>query len=134
MEDGSLSHRSIGAHHPRKQVEARLVAEDYVSALLQRPLSEKAPRVKYECGVHLRSQGVLGGSRPLHHRVCGTKKASNGLCVFSEVISSLISVLGLRLCCACRLHDDRWGALLLNVDAAARSFLTLSNPETNPRR
>jgi hypothetical protein len=42
-------------------------------------------------------------------------------------------VLGLRLC-ACRLHDDRWGALLLNVDAATRSFLTLPIPETNHLR
>src|SRR5215207_5763493 len=124
--------RSLEARKPSLVLEAQsplwmaLGEEDLP---VSSPLSEKTPRVKHECGVHLRSQGVLGGSRPLHHRVCGIKKASNGLCVFSEVISSLISVLGLRLCCACRLHDDRWGALALNVDAAARSFLTLSNPE-----
>jgi hypothetical protein len=37
LEDGRLSHRGIGANHHGQQVEARLVAEDYGRALLQRP-------------------------------------------------------------------------------------------------
>src|SRR5215208_7047503 len=37
LEDGCLSHRSIGANHHRQQIEARLVAEEYGPALLQRP-------------------------------------------------------------------------------------------------
>ena len=43
--------------------------------------------------------------------------------------SSLISVLGPRPISARRLHDDRWDDPLLNTEAAARSFLTLSSSE-----
>jgi hypothetical protein len=32
LEDGCLSHRGVSANHRRKQVEARLIAEDYGSA------------------------------------------------------------------------------------------------------
>src|SRR5829696_5184493 len=38
LEDGRLSYRSVSANHHRQQIEARLVAEHYGSALLQRPL------------------------------------------------------------------------------------------------
>src|SRR5918995_1816885 len=42
MEDGRLSHRSVGANHHRQKIEARLIAEHYGSAFLQCPFSEKA--------------------------------------------------------------------------------------------
>jgi len=43
LEDGRLSHRSIGANHHGQQIEARLVAEDYGPALRESVLfSEKA--------------------------------------------------------------------------------------------
>src|SRR3712207_537779 len=44
LEDGRLSHPGIGAHHRRKQVEARLVGEHYgLLAFLERPLFEGRP-------------------------------------------------------------------------------------------
>src|SRR4029453_14186311 len=38
LEDGRLSHWSVGANHHRQQIEARLVGKHYGPALLQRPL------------------------------------------------------------------------------------------------
>src|SRR5215204_7015865 len=61
------------------------------------------------------------------------KKASNALSVRSGLTPCLISVLGPRSS-ACRLHDDRWGVLALNMDAAARSFSWLPSLETNTLR
>src|SRR3954464_3072180 len=58
VEDGCLAHRSVGAHEAGKQVEAALIHEHYRPNLPQGPLSEKAPRVKHECGVYLRIQGI----------------------------------------------------------------------------
>ena len=53
----------------------------------------------------------------------------------SKLTPSLISVLGLRLLWALRRHDDRWGDLLSNTDAAARSFEAVQLGEENlPRR
>src|SRR5829696_4064647 len=43
LEDGRLSHPSVSANHRRKQVEARLIAEDYGCAFLERPLICKGP-------------------------------------------------------------------------------------------
>ena len=50
--DRRLAHRGVSANHCRKKVEARLVAENDGPTLLQRPLSEKAPRVKPEYGLY----------------------------------------------------------------------------------
>lgn len=67
-----------------------------------------------------------GGSRLVNAARRTKKLVGDGLCATSAKLTPcLISVLGLRssmLCWARRLHDDRWGDLLLKMDAAARSF------------
>src|SRR5215211_2823305 len=51
LEDGRLSHRSIGANHHRQQIEARLVAEDYGPALLERPFFREGHFFSFQCSM-----------------------------------------------------------------------------------
>src|SRR5215207_9268768 len=51
LEDRRLSHRSIGANHHRQQIEARLIAEHYGPALLQRPLLSEGHFFSFQCSM-----------------------------------------------------------------------------------
>ena len=53
-----------------------LVVVESLGPLRDSPLSEKAPRVKRGCGLHLCVRCALGGSRPFVHPARGTKETS----------------------------------------------------------
>src|SRR5215203_5772911 len=74
MEDGCLSHRSVSANHPRKQVEAWLIGKHYGSAFLQRPLSERAPRVNASVVCMLTSDVPLADRVRLHTVLEGRRR------------------------------------------------------------
>src|SRR5215207_11443450 len=99
-----------------------------------RSLSVKAPRVKRGWGIPTDSSWHLsGGARSLANAFPKTKKVDDVLRAPSaESTPSLISVLGLRSLRARRLHDDRWGDLALNMDAAAQSFRAVQLQEGEP--
>jgi hypothetical protein len=99
------------------------------------PLSVKDPRVKRGRGLYSSIRPV-GGSRSPTNADCGKKASDDSRAISCRWTPSLISVLGLRLW-VCprtrRLHDDRWGALPPNTDAAARSFEADQLEEVLPR-
>jgi hypothetical protein len=68
--------------------------------------------------------GISGGARSLANAFRKRKKVGGDgwPTPSTKLTPSLISVLGLRSLRARRRHDDRWGDLALNMDAAARSF------------
>jgi hypothetical protein len=79
------------------------------------------------CGLYFSIRPSIGGSRSRVNADCKRKTGDDGSHVTGcRRTPSLISVLGLRLWRVCpltrRLHDDRWGVLPFNTDAAARSF------------
>ncbi len=89
------------------------------------------------CGLYFSIWTSVGGSRSRANVSCGRKASDGSRAINCRWTPSLISVLGLRLwVCplACRLHDDRWGDLLLNTDAAARSFEAVQLGEENLSR
>ena len=76
---------------------------------------------------------VSGGARSLANAFRMTKKVGDiSRPPSAESTPSLISVLGLRSLRARRRHDDRWGDLALNIDAAARSFRAVQLQEGEP--
>src|SRR5215204_2790541 len=76
---------------------------------------------------------VSGGARSLANAFRMTKKVGDiSRPPSAESTPSLISVLGLRSLRARRRHDDRWGDLALNIDAAARSFGAVQLQEGEP--
>jgi hypothetical protein len=78
---------------------------------------------------------VSGGARSLANAFRMTKKVGDiSRPPSAESTPNLISVLGLRSLRARRRHDDRWGDLALNIDAAARSFRAVQLQEGNPPR
>src|SRR5215208_5341335 len=94
------------------------------------PLSVKDPRVKRRRGLYFSIRPSVGGSRSRARVGCQTKSSDGSRAISGRWTPSLISVLGLRLwvCPLARqLHDDRWGVLPSNTDAAARSFEAVQN-------
>src|SRR5919107_2068366 len=51
LEDGRLSHRSVGANHHRQQVEARLIGEHYGPAFLLRPFLREGHLCSFQCSM-----------------------------------------------------------------------------------
>ena len=99
------------------------------------PLSVKEPRVKRGRGLYFSIQPSVGGSRSPTNAAWGRKAGDGSRAMSCRWTPSLISVLGLRSLQeeACRLHDDRWGVLASNTNAAARSFEAVQLEETLPR-
>src|SRR5215207_2132259 len=103
----------------------------------QNPLSVKDPRVNRGRGLYFSIRPSVGGSRPRARVGCQTKSSDGSRAISGRWTPSLISVLGLRLwvCPLARqLHDDRWGVLPSNTDAAARSFEAVQLGEENLSR
>ena len=105
-----------------------------VGTSLLAPLSVKEPRVKRGRGLYFSIRPSVGGSRWRARAGCRAQASDGSHATSGRWTPSLISVLGLRLwvCPLARqLHDDRWGVLPSNTDAAARSFEAAQLEEEN---